>query len=416
MTNASTAGPSIMSISMAQRAILDSVQQLAPEVVTLTAGLGRILAEEIRAPWDLPFTDNSAMDGYAFCWSAALPESLCVCGYLPAGGEMNEMVPAGQAVKIMTGAPLPPGCDTVIPVEDVLQEGGEVRFRKTVKRGDNVRNGGEDIQRGELALKAGVIIGPPEVAMLAALGRRTVRVFRRARVAVLSTGDELLDAGSMLVPGKVINSNGYCLAAQIMAAGAEPIVIGTARDDMDDTRRKMAEGLQADCLVTSGGVSMGDRDYVKEVIAGMGGDIRFWRVAIKPGKPMAFALVDGKPIFSLPGNPVSVFVSFEQFVRPGLLRMMGHRRLFRPILKAVTDEPLCNKGKRPHLVRGVVRLDAGRYQVTSTGSQSSSRISSLLNCIVLSPESNYPPGTEVDVQIFDRDFEMGEIFSFERSD
>jgi molybdopterin molybdotransferase len=247
--------------------------------------------------------------------------------------------------------------------------------------------------------------------MIASQGRTSVRVFRKARVAVLATGDELVDAVEGIASGKFIDSNSYCIASQVMDAGGEAILAGIAKDDPESMAGKVSEGLQMDALVTTGGVSVGDKDYVKEVITGLGGEIKFWKVKMKPGKPVAFAIVRGKPVFALPGNPVAAMVSFEQFVRPALLRMMGHTRIFRPVVKATLTDPARNKGDRPHLVRVLVTLQEGRYKASIAGGQSSARLASMTGSnglLELAPGASLSPGDEAAVRLLDRGFEMGE--------
>ena len=398
----------MVSISEAQQIILDAITLLPSEEVTLLQALGRVAAEDIHAPWDIPLADYSAMDGYAF---AATGESeLRIDGFLPAGATRTAPIPRGAAVKIMTGAIIPPGCDSVVPIEDVEVHDGELLIRGKITHGMNVRLRAEDVAVGDLVIPAGTLLRSSEIGMITSLGRTMVSVTRKPRAAVLSTGDELVEAGMTPQPGQVINSNSYCIAAQLLESGAEPFMLGIARDERELTLKKLEEGLAADLLITTGGVSVGDRDLVKELLVELGGEIRFWKVSMKPGKPVAFAVVRGKPVFALPGNPVAAMVSFEQFVRPALLKMAGHHRIFRPVVKAVLREAVKNPGKRPHLVRGAVELTGGRYRVVSTGNQSSGRISSLTRSnglMVLPPDVTLAAGDDVDVQLLDRSFEMG---------
>ncbi len=248
--------------------------------------------------------------------------------------------------------------------------------------------------------------------MLSAMGTTSLAVFRRARVAVLSTGDELLEPGSTPAPGKIINSNSYSLAAQVLDAGGDPLLLGIAADTLDATREKIRAGLNADMLVITGGVSVGDRDFVKAAIESLGGEVTFWKVNMKPGKPLAFAMLQGKPVFALPGNPVAAMVSFELFVRPSILKAMGHHRVFRPRIRAILEEPAANRGARPHLVRGIVSLAGASYRVSTTGNQSSGRLSSMIQgngLIFLEPEARHMVGDEVEVLLLDRGFEMGDL-------
>jgi len=374
--------------------------------------LNRVTPEDHVASWDIPPADNSAMDGYAFAHAACRGDRLRVCGFLPAGESRLDPVPSGEAVKIMTGAPLPLDCDTVVPVEEAIEEGGYIRLTGPVKPGSHVRQRGEDIRHGDVVIPAGSLLRPQEIGMLSAMGTTSLAVFRRARVAILSTGDELLEPGSTPAPGKIINSNSYSLAAQVLDAGGDPVLLGIAADTLDATSEKIRAGLNADMLVITGGVSVGDRDFVKAAIEALGGEVTFWKVNMKPGKPLAFAMLQGKPVFALPGNPVAAMVSFELFVRPSILKAMGHRRVFRPRIRGVLQEAEANRGKRPHLVRGIVSLHDHSYHVSTTGNQSSGRLSSMIQgngLICLQPEARYHAGDEVDVLLLDRGFEMGEL-------
>jgi molybdopterin molybdotransferase len=401
----------MISIEEAQRTILKYITPLETEKVSIFQGLNRVTPEDHVAPWDIPAADNSAMDGYAFSHSELSGDRLRVTGFLPAGEVALIPVQVGEAIKIMTGAQIPAGCDTVVPIEDVLDEGKWIRFTSTVKAGSHVRKRGEDIRRGDIVIPAGSLLRPQEIGMLSAMGTTAPAVYRRARVAVLATGDELLEPGSTPAPGKMINSNSYSMAAQVLDTGGDPVQLGIATDTLDVTCEKIKAGLNADMLVITGGVSVGDHDFVKEAIEKLGGSITFWKVNMKPGKPLAFAMLQGKPIFALAGNPVGAMVAFELFVRPSILKAMGHKRLFRPVVKAVLLEPAANTGKRPHLVRGMVSVRSDRYHVSTTGNQSSGRLSSMIQgngLIRLAPEALHGAGDEVEVLLLDREFEMGE--------
>lgn len=402
----------MVSIEEAQRTILGQIERLEMEKVSLFQGLNRVTPDDHIAPWDIPPADNSAMDGFAFCHAGLVDGTLKVTGFLPAGEVHETPVAPGEAIKIMTGAPVPFGCDSVVPIEDVEESGGRIRLRTAIKAGSHVRKRGEDISRGNVVIKAGSFLRPQEIGMLAAMGSTSVAVYRRARIAILSTGDELLEPGSTPMPGKLINSNSYSLAAQVLDAGGDPLLLGIAADTLEATCEKIKAGLSADLLVISGGVSVGDRDYVKAAIEKLGGQVTFWKVNMKPGKPLAFAILEGKPIFALPGNPVAAMVSFELFVRPSILKAMGQERVFRPRVKAALQERTANKGGRPHLVRGIVSRSGDSYQVSTTGNQSSGRLSSLIlgnGLMKLAPEMAYAAGDEVEVILLDRGFEMGNL-------
>jgi molybdopterin molybdotransferase len=399
----------MVSIEEARRIVLEQASRLPAESLPLLESLGMILAEDVHSPWDMPAADNSAMDGYAYAHNSLQGDSIPVCGFLPAGVVWTEAIPPGQAIKIMTGAEVPSGCDTVIPVEDVLETSDGIKLKAASKPGTHVRKRGEDLRAGELVFTSGTLIRAQEIGMLASFGRTEVQVYRKPVVAILATGDELLEPGEERRPGMIINSNSLSVAAQILEAGAKPMMLGIARDNREATREMLQKALQADVIITSGGVSVGDHDFVKEVIEEMGGELKFWKINMKPGKPLAFAVLANKPLFALPGNPVATMVGFEMFVRPALLSMMGYTRIMRPLVRAAVTEPVRNKGNRPHLIRALVELQNGKYLLKTTGNQGSARISSLTlaNSLVLIPaEGSINVGEEVDALLLDRTFEM----------
>lgn len=402
----------MISIEEAQQIILNRVVRTVVEEVPLLQGLGRLIAEDVHAPWDIPLCDNSAMDGYAFSSSSIKSEQWVVADFIPAGSERIIPVAQGEAVRIMTGAPIPPECDTVVPVEEVEQTADGIRLNREITPGAHIRKRGEDIRQHELAISAGSIIRPQEIGMLVSLGKTVIPAHRPVRVAILATGDELLEAGATPASGKIINSNSYSLAAQVLEAGGEPLLLGIAEDTDDATKEKIREGMQADMLITTGGVSAGDRDYVKESIQALDGALLFWKVNMKPGKPVAFAMLEGKPIFALPGNPVAAMVGFEMFVRPAMLKMMGHTRIYRPKVRAIVAEEMKNRGDRPHLVRVRVALEHGIYYANSSGNQSSANLASLTRSnglLHLEPDTSVAAGMSAEIILLDRNFEMGHI-------
>lgn len=401
----------MVNIDEARRIILLQAKRLPVVTVPLLESLGMVLAEDVRSPWDIPAADNSAMDGYAFLHDSLRGLALPVCGFLPAGTIRTEPIPPGQAIKIMTGAQIPPGCDTVVPVEEVLETADGMELKGASKPGTHVRKRGEDVGVDELVFTAGAIIRPQEIGMLASFGRTEVNVYRKPIVAILATGDELVEPGEALLPGMIINSNSLSIAAQVLEAGGKPLMLGIARDDREITRDMLQKALQADVIITSGGVSVGDHDFVKEVIKEMGGELKFWKINMKPGKPLAFAVVAEKPLFALPGNPVAAMVGFEMFVRPALLAMIGHTRIIRPLVRGVATEPIRNKGDRPHLIRALSELQEGKYHLKTTGNQGSARLSSLTlgNALILVPPgAAINIGDEVEASLLDRSFEMQE--------
>lgn len=394
----------MVTIEEAQQIILRHIVPLPTEELPLLQGLGRAASEDVFAPWDIPATDNSAMDGYAFSFAAVRGDTLVVSGNIPAGKERATPVAAGEAVRIMTGAPIPRGCDTVVPIENVETIGDTIRLVGDVRPGAHIRKRGEDIRAGQRAIAANFPLRPQDIGMLASLGKSSIRVYRRPTVGVLATGDELLEIGSPPAPGKIINSNSYSIAAQIAEAGGDPVMLGIAVDEMERTCDGIREGIRGDLLISTGGVSVGDRDCVKEAVVALGGEIRFWKVHMKPGKPLAFAILEGKPVFALPGNPAAAMISFEVFVRPALLKMTGHKRIFRPTVNAALAEQIANKGDRPHLIRVRVEARQDGYAASATGNQSSARLSSLTAAngfMRIAPGTTLSSGESVVVSLLD---------------
>lgn len=399
-----------LSYQAARRQILDFIRPLEAETVPLLEALGRALAEPVVATLDLPRFDNSAMDGYALR-SADSGEGvrLRVTGYLPAGSLERPQVEPGCAVRIMTGAPLPPDADTVVPVE--ATDGGEsvVTLRGKVPANDHIRWQGEDVRCGDEVLPLGSVLRPAEISLLASFNRTEVAVVRRPRVAILSTGDELVEVGQALPEGRIINSNSWSLAASVLELGGIPWQLGIARDTRESLREKLEQGLQADMLITSAGVSAGDLDLVREVLDEFGVEQQFWKVDIKPGRPTAFATRGKLPIFSLPGNPVATLVTFEEFVRPALLKMLGQRQVLKPLLRAQLQQPARKKPGRAQFLRVRVRAENGVLIASSSGDQNTGilRTSLLANGIAVLPadHSDFAAGDEVEVHLLGRDGE-----------
>jgi molybdopterin molybdotransferase len=386
----------------ARRLILDQIKPLGAEQVLLLAATGRILAEGVAATCDLPHYDVSAMDGFAVHAADVRPGvPLKITGYIPAGGRPTPAVTAGCAVKIMTGAALPAGCDAVVPVEETREADGRVEILAPVARRQHIRFRGEDVAAGAPVLPAGTLIGPPAISLLATLGRIMVPVYRRARVAIVSTGDELVEPGGLPEPGQVVNANAYSLAAAVQGGGAEPVLLGIARDEKESHRRLFAAGLECDALITSAGVSAGDRDLVREVLDELGVESRFWKIAMKPGGPTAFGLRGRVPVFSLPGNPVSTMVTFETLVRPALLSMMGHRRVLRPLYRGILQEEVRKPAGKTLFLRVAVTERDGAYLVRPCGDQRTGILSTMLRAggLALLPDtaSSLPAGSTVDL-------------------
>lgn len=382
----------------------------------LADALGCVMAEDQIAAFDIPPCDYSAMDGYAFCAADAGQQELRAEGFLPAGKAGDKTVAPGTATRIMTGAPIPPGCDTVVPLENLQVSDGLLQFTKSFSVGDNIRRAGEDLQQGQRALARGTLLRFQEIALLSAMNLGSVPVYAPLRVAILATGDELLEPGSERRPGMIINSNSNALAAQVREAGAEPLLMGIAPDQPEVTRERLRACLSADLVLVTGGASAGDHDYVKPALLELGGSMLFDGVNIKPGKPFGMGLLQGRPVFSLPGNPVAAMVIFELFVRPMLLQAMGRQRIFRPSVQAVLTEPARNKGSRPHFVGAVLESSPQGWSVSITGNQSSGRISSLTlasGLALLAPESSYQPGDTVTVLVLDTTVGMQSVIPWD---
>ena len=407
----------MISVDNALEQILGAINPLRLEKVAILEALGRVLGENITSDRDIPPLPNSAMDGYALRFEDTLgasrekPAVLNVIDDVPAGRVSTKTVGPGQAVRIMTGAPIPAGTDAIVRVEDTEKDGDRVRVFVAVRKGLDIRPAGEDVKKGELVIPKGKVIRPAEVGMLAALNRSDVAIHRRPKVAILSTGDELVDIGGKLAPGMIMNSNSYSLAAQVAECRAVPLRLGIARDTREDLVSKFEEAKGADLIVTSGGVSVGDYDLVKDVMGELGA-MRFWTVAMRPGRPLAFGVIGSVPVFGLPGNPVSVMVSFEEFVRPAILKMSGFKNLFRPSVKAVLKEGLQKKAGFRHFLRAVVELKEGKYYVVTTGEQGSGILKSMVmaNGLIVLPEdvTSLMAGDEVAVQLIDRSFETSD--------
>lgn len=392
--------------------ILKEIRPLKAEKVRLASSLGRILAEDVTAGRPNPPWDNSAMDGYALksadaeAASKDNPVRLKVIYDLPAGKVPKKKVGMGEAVRIMTGAPVPDGADAVVMVENTEPgPDGTVFIKIRPRTGDNIRRSGEDFKKGDTVLKKGAVIRPSEILMLATLGRSSVLVHKRPVVSVLSTGDELTDIGVKPGKGKIANSNGYALSALVEECGAVPMQLGIARDTRKSLLQKLKKAVKADCLISSGGVSVGDYDLVKDVLKEMGSDMRFWKVAIKPGKPLAFGVIGGKPAFGLPGNPISSMVAFEEFVRPALLKMAGRTDIFRKTFPARITRDVSIKPGRMNFLRGFLTLKDGQYSVTPLEGQGSGIVSTMVaaNAFIIVPPNStgFKENDTVSVQPFD---------------
>lgn len=404
-----------LTVQEALTAVLNGVSTLETETVALPEALGRVLAQPVTARDSLPPFANSSMDGYALraADTASVPVALRVVGDVAAGAMPNVTITAGTAARIMTGAPLPNGADAVVPVEDTDEMWrnrerplpDNIQVSRAVAPGDYVRHPGEDIEAGQTVIEAGHLIRPQEIGVLASLGVAQVDVIRRPKVGILATGDELIGIEEPLRPGKIRNSNGYTQTAQVMALGAVPVSLGVARDSEADVRAKLQAGLDAgvDLFISSAGVSVGAYDVVKAVLD-ESGDVNFWRVRMRPGKPLAFGTYQGVPFLGLPGNPVSAMVSFERFARAAIRKMAGHTRLERPQLQVILQDEIRSDGRESY-IRAVVWRENGRYLAATTGDQGSHIMTSLVkaNALLIVPENitQVDPGAEMTAWMLD---------------
>lgn len=368
--------PDLLPLDEALPLILDQVPVLDVEEKPILEAFGQVLAEDVTSNETVPPHANSGMDGFAVR-SADTPGTLRVIADQAAGHVTDASVEPGTAIRIMTGAVLPAGADTVVPVEDT--DGGRtgtVAIAVATPPRANIREAGEDIRAGDCVLPRGTSLSAGAIGVLASIGRARVRVYRRPVVAFMASGDELVGVEDQLGPGQIRNSNSYTLHVQIVHAGGIPRDLGVARDDLDDIRAHIEAGLKADLFITSAGVSVGDFDYVKQVLEEHG-QLRLWRIAIRPGKPVAFGLFAGTPVISLPGNPVSSMVTFELFVRPAIARMMGNARFQHEMLDVRVDERVDNRGGRRSFLRAVVKREGDAYVAHLTGPQGSGILTSM---------------------------------------
>lgn len=403
-------------LASAQQTVLEATQVLGCEKVSLLDVLGRVLGEDIIAPRSNPPWDNSAMDGFAVRWEdikqehaiTKIPE-LIIVEDVAAGAVPKKSVGPGEAIRIMTGAPMPEGADTVVRVEYTEPSATSVRIMKTESgKGACIRSKGEDVQEGECIIAKGTQLRSGEIGMLAILAKSFVLVYQRPRVAILSTGDELADLDEAFDEHKIVNSNSYGIAAGVQEAGGIPVLLGIAKDNPDSLKEKIRQGLTCDVLVLSGGISMGDYDFTKPVFAELGADMNFWKLAIRPGQPVAFGKIQGKLAFGLPGNPVSSMVTFDQLVRPAMLKMGGQQNWERPVVQAVFQETFSKQKDRRHFLRGILRHENGVLTVKTTGGQGSGILTSMVKAngfIDVSEETeSLKPGDLVNVQLLSRNF------------
>lgn len=368
----------------------------------MISALGRVLAEPVVSRLELPPWPNSSMDGYAIRSEDTRGGSaeLAVVGRIVAGALPPRPLRAGEAMRIFTGAPLPEGADAVVPQEDVDADGARITVPRRVDAGAHVRPAGEDIRAGDVVVGPGHVVGPAEIGLLATLGYTRVRVYRRPRVAILSTGNELADLGTEPGPGQIPNTNTYSLMAQVLEAGGEPMSLGVVPDRLEAIVERLRWGRASDVLVSSAGVSVGELDLVREALTQCGAELHLWKVAMRPGKPITFGSIEGRPVFGLPGNPVSAMVTFELFVRPALRRMQGCRAVERPRIVVPALEPIANPGGRRGYLRVTLARDGEDYGARLTGGQGSGILRSMVladGLAVVPPGTTVAPGERVEV-------------------
>ena len=374
----------MIELEEAREIVLSQVKVLPPERVNLLSSLGRTLTEDVYADFDIPGFDRAAMDGYAVISkdtdsvSKKKPVVLEVIVDLPAGYSTKKVVKSGKAVRIMTGAPMPQGADAVVMVEDTEKEEGKVKIFRRVNSEENVSFAGEDVKKGELVLPQGSLIRPAEVAMLASLGKKNVLVRTKPKVAIISTGDELVEVGKTLKKGEIYDSNSFALFSQVLLSGGEPYRLGIARDKKENLLARIKEGLSYQLLILSGGVSVGDYDLVTDVLKEAGVKMMFWKVAVKPGKPTFFGIKKDTLVFGLPGYPVSSMVNFENLVRPAIFSMLGRGDWQRITVKAILKKTVLSGGKRKKFIRVKLAKEGDKYVAVPALSQHSGVLKSMV--------------------------------------
>ena len=401
-------GRPVLSVEEAREHILSTVDVLAPETVSLLDAAGRVLAESVAADRDIPPVTNAAMDGYAVRGEDVTGDTvrLRVVGEVAAGHEAETTVGSGEAMRIMTGAPVPEGADTVVRFERTRAEGDEVVILETPSPGKNVRQAGEDVRQGQVVLARGKVLRPQEVGMLAALGHLEVAVIRRPRVGILGTGDEVVPPEQTPGPSQIRDANSYTVAAQVARYGGAPLILGVAHDEEELVRRGIQQALEraVDFIITSGGVSVGDFDLVKQGMDA-GGEMRFWSLNMKPGRPMAFGVIGGIPLLGLPGNPVAAMISTRLFARPALRKMEGFTEWSEPMVRARLTEAIERKDGRRHYLRVILQERDAGYEATLTGDQGSGILNSLVQAdgLAIIPEDarHLPAGSEVEVLLLE---------------
>jgi molybdopterin molybdotransferase len=405
-------GAKLTNVEEARQRILDNVNRLSDEMITIADALGRVIDEDIKATVSIPHFDNSAMDGYALrtedtkgaCEHSAMV--LNVLGDVAAGYVPDREINAGEAIRIMTGAPIPKGADAVLMQEytERFDSGTKVKIFREVKLNDHIRRAGEDIKAGDIAIESGTRLNPAAIGMLAAMGKTSIKVVKRPTVAIISTGDELVNIDEQLAPGKIRNSNAYSISALVAEAGCIPLILGIAHDNRKELVEMIEKGLEADMIITTGGVSVGDYDIVKDVVNEMG-EMILWKINMKPGKPLAFGTIKGKPLIGLPGNPTSSMVSFIQFARPALLKMSAQNSYSLMRVEAEFEDKVKNKSGRRNYIRVMVRNEDGVFKARLSGGQHSGSLKPMnqANGLMVVPENIYEVnrGDKVKVELLE---------------
>lgn len=396
----------MINVHEARRIILENTKELGAETVHISSGVSRVLSENVYSEVNIPPFTNSAMDGYAVITSdlkGSFHKELTIAGKIPAGLYSDFVVQEGTAVKIMTGAPVPKGADAVVPVEFTETYGNKVRILKEPEPLENIRLAGEDVRIEDKVIQRGKKLRPADIGMLAALGKSYIKVTKTPRVSILATGDELVCLEEALFPGKIRDINSYSLCAQVLMHGCMPVSLGIARDNKASIKEKLELGKDSDILIISGGVSVGDYDLVKEVLLEMGMVEKFWRVAIKPGKPVVFGLMGSTLVFGLPGNPWSAMTGFEQFILPAIYKLRGITRAPWLELRVIFEGKLKGKEGFTQFIPGKTFIENGKLRVKASGSQGTGIFSPMVasDCTIIIPSdsSGLATGDEVEIQI-----------------
>jgi molybdopterin molybdotransferase len=403
-----------VSIEEAQKIILNSISPLNCENISIMEASNRILYENIVSDIMIPPVNNSGMDGFAIIAddtrsaSKNNPIKLQIIGEIQAGGSIiGKQITKGTAIRVMTGAPMPDGADSVIPLEDIKEEADYIKIFNKILKYKNYRFAGENIKNGDKVLQKGDRLRSADIGILASLNYNTVKVYKRPTVSIISSGDELVDIGEEIQVGQIRNSNAYTVYSEVKKYNALPVYLGIVKDTLKDMKEIFLKALKSDVLISTGGISMGKYDFVKEIYSDLNIKILFEWINVKPGRPCTFGKKDNKLIFGLPGNPVSALTSFIQFVRPALLRLMGARKIKKPIVNAYLEEDINKQSGKVYLLRGYFTIKKNEFYVSTTGNQNSSILRSMsnANCLIIIPENitQVKAGEKVTIQLIEHD-------------